>query len=160
MIAAPIIAREPRKHGCGYYVGVISALVFALMILTAIINQIRDTKLEMMPKEKKAKEKGSAALITAAGAAKQLRDSMRNPDSFKLTRALLMKSDAFCFEFRSQNGFGGVNSGYAVLAPSGRFLTNEMSGGTTLWNKECAGKNGTDKTSEVAYVAGFQGMFN
>jgi hypothetical protein len=43
--------------------------------------------------------------------AKQLRDSMRNPDSFKLSEALMMKDGAVCYEYRAQNGFGGMNLG-------------------------------------------------
>jgi hypothetical protein len=71
-----------------------------------------------------------------------------------------MNDGAVCYEFRSQNGFGGMNSGQAVLSLSGQFKTNEMSGFAVLWNRECAGKTGMDETWKVGYGAGFHGMFS
>ena len=157
-LTAPVIARQSRR-GCGFYLGVACATIFGLMILGEIIKQTSGTKQNLSPEEKKAVDKEHAALVVAAEAVKQLRASMRNPDSFKLTKALLMNSGTVCYEFRSQNGFGGMNSGHAVLLPTGKFLTDEISGGTALWNKECAGITGADKTWDIGYVAGFHGVF-
>ena len=88
------------------------------------------------------------------GAAKQLMDSMRNPSSFKLSNVLFMEDGAVCYEYRAQNGFGGMNVGSAVLSPRGTIKTNEMEGYRTLWNLECANKSGYDKTWEVNYAIG------
>ena len=97
-------------------------------------------------------------LAVAGVSLQRLRDSMRNPDSFKLRQALIMDNGATCYEFRSQNGFGGMNDGYAALTPTGRLATNEMPGGTALWNQYCANKNGKDETWGVGYVAGLHGI--
>lgn len=77
---------------------------------------------------------------------------MRNPDSFKLSNALFMDNGAVCYEYRAQNGFGGMNIGHAVLNPKGVLKTNEMNGGTQLWNHECANKSGSEDTSAVNYA--------
>ena len=96
----------------------------------------------------------------AVAGAKQLHDSMRSPDSFKLGETLIMSDGAVCYDYRAQNGFGGMNVGHAVLAPSGQFKSSDSSGFTALWKKECAGKTGVDKTSEVGYAAGFHGILS
>jgi hypothetical protein len=80
-----------------------------------------------------------------------LKKAMRNPDSFKVSSALVMETDTACYEYRSQNGFGGMDVGRAVLTKNA-FKTNENSGFTTLWNKECAHKIGEELASEVNYA--------
>jgi hypothetical protein len=70
---------------------------------------------------------------------------MRNPDSFKVSSVLVIGTETACYEYRAQNGFGGMNVGSAVLAlRKNAFKTNEMNGFVQLWNKECAHKSGTD----------------
>jgi hypothetical protein len=93
--------------------------------------------------------------------AKQLKDSMRNPDSFKLNDVLIMKNNAVCYVYRGQNGFGGMDVGHAVLTPDGKFRTDESTGFVSLWNKECGSKKtGVNKTWEVGYAAGFHGVLS
>jgi len=104
--------------------------------------------------------KPKQSATNAIAGAKQLQQSMRNPDSFKLTQVLIMEDGAVCYDYRSQNGFGGMNLGHAVLSPKGQFKANESSGLTSLWNKECANKTGTVQTWEVGYAAGLHGMFD
>lgn len=108
--------------------------------------------------EQAMKQKDDAKFQFGVEGAKQLRDSMRNPDSFKMTKALIMEDGAVCYSYRSQNGFGGMNDGQAVLAPRGKFKSDESAGFVTLWNKECANKTATDKTWEIGYAAGFHGL--
>lgn len=98
--------------------------------------------------------------MEAVAGAKRLRSSMRNPCSFKLAQVLIMDDGAVCYEFRSQNGFGGMNVGRAVLSPSGKFKTSESNGFRCMWNKECANKYGQDRTWSVGYAAGFHGMLS
>jgi hypothetical protein len=104
------------------------------------------------PSEQEKKTKDEQQFQRAVGRAKQLKSTMRNPDSFKLSNALFMDDGAVCFEYRAQNGFGGMNVGRAVLTAKGMLKTNEMDGGTKLWNHECANKSGYDKTWEVNYA--------
>lgn len=85
-------------------------------------------------------------------AARELHDAMRNPDSFKLTSVLFMDDGSICYEYRAQNGFGGMNVGRAALAANGSFKTNEMNGFAALWNRRCAGKIGENKTWAINYA--------
>jgi hypothetical protein len=120
-------------------------------IIVSIVN--KPTQSEPAPS---AAEEAKFQLAVAG--AKQLRDSMRNPDSFKLGQTLIMSDGSVCYDFRAQNGFGGMNVDHAVVTPSGQFKSSESSGFTALWKKECAGKTGVDKTWEVGYAAGFHGI--
>lgn len=75
--------------------------------------------------------------------------------AFKLSQVLIMGDGAVCYEYRAQNGFGGMNVGRAVMAPDGQFAVKEIGGKFySLWNKECANKTGSDKTWIVASMAG------
>jgi hypothetical protein len=107
-----------------------------------------------------ANQKDEAAFQRAVAGAKQLRNAMRNPNSFKLGETLIMDDGAVCYDYRSQNGFGGMNVGHAVLSPSGQFKTDELNGFTAMWNKECAKHTGTDKTWEIGLAAGFHGLLD
>jgi len=112
------------------------------------------------PAQAAAKQKDEAAFERAVAGAKQLRESMRNPDSFKLTQTLIMDNGAVCYEYRAQNGFGGLNVGKAVLSPNGQFKSDESDGFSVPWNKHCAHKTATDSAWEVGYAAGFHGLFD
>jgi hypothetical protein len=120
-------------------------------VILAVVSQNHPTS-PASPAEQQKKEKDERQFRLAVGAAKQLKDAMRNPDSFKLSNVLFMDDGAVCFEYRAQNGFGGTNLGRAVLSSKGIIKTNEMGGGTQLWNRECANKSGYDNTWEVNYA--------
>ena len=107
-----------------------------------------------------AKALGETRFQLAVLGAKELRDSARDPDSFKLTEALLMVDNAVCYNFRAKNGFGGYGRGAAVLSPNGTVLASGSSGFEALWRKECKGKLGDDKTWEVGYAAGLHGLMD
>lgn len=110
------------------------------------------------PAELQRKAKEDTQFQASVGAAKRLMEAMRNPASFKLSSALFMKDGAVCFEYHAENGFGGMNVGQAVLTPRGTIKTNEMEGYKRLWNLECAGKSGDDKTWEVNYGIGKESL--
>ena len=103
------------------------------------------------PAEKKAEDEHNSRIAVAATMARELKRSMRDPDSFKLTSVLLMdKTKAVCYEYRSRNGFGGMNAGRAVFSSAGKFKTNEMDGFSGLWNKNCAHQIGTEEAETVS----------
>jgi len=67
-------------------------------------------------------------------AAIQLRDSMRNPDSFILEEAWANKDGSVvCFKYRSQNGFGGMNRTVAYA----RKATLHTDADAVSFNKFC-----------------------
>jgi hypothetical protein len=79
----------------------------------------------------------------AAQGAKILRAGMRNPDSFQLITVGDMRNGAICYEFRSQNGFGGMSAGH------GSMVKNKVYSGEQHWRTDCGGKGGTDITGDV-----------
>jgi 2,4-dienoyl-CoA reductase-like NADH-dependent reductase (Old Yellow Enzyme family) len=55
----------------------------------------------------------------------------------------LSKDKKRCYQYRAQNGFGGMNIEYAVLTPNAANLSTNAG----LWNRKCARKNGEDITA-------------
>lgn len=80
----------------------------------------------------------------AVRGALSLKSAMRNPDSFTVESALVMDSGAVCYEYRSQNGFGGLNQEQAVLTPKDNILLTTHRGFAAAWEKFCHGKRGDD----------------
>lgn len=87
----------------------------------------------------------------AAGGALMIRRAMRNPDSFQLSTVLDMPGPVYCYEYRAQNGFGGLNVDHGVLKGETLKFTG-VPGFATIWNDDCVGKSGTDITSYVAQL--------
>jgi hypothetical protein len=81
-----------------------------------------------------------------------LKKSMRDPDNFKLESALVIDATStVCYEYRAKNGFGGVNVGRAVFAKT--FKTSKMEGFSRRWNKQCAGKRGSETSAYINWHA-------
>lgn len=138
------IARKPM--GCGALIGLVLLGAFIVAIVSTV-NREDNTKPAppQTPEQIAAKKKKDEAVARAQIGARLLKQAMRDPDSFKLSQALVMDSGAVCYEYRARNGFGGMNVGHAVLSEDAKtFRTNEMSGFTALWNKACANKTGED----------------
>ena len=147
--------------GCTMALAWFFGISIGLGILVAIISPTNQTpKPAPTPAQKAADQKNEANFQRAVLGAKQLQKAMRNPDSFKLTQVLIMDDGAVCYEYRAQNGFGGMNVGKAALSPKGQFKTSENPGFAGLWNKECANKTGEEKSWEVGYAAGFHGIMD
>lgn len=89
------------------------------------------------------------SLRAAIGAASLYR-AMRNPKSFQLDEVWYVDDESICYTYSAQNGFGGMNSEYAVLLPTSKNLIKN----TTIWNKRCAGKPVYDVTENA------KGMMN
>jgi hypothetical protein len=81
-----------------------------------------------------------------------IREAMRDPESLVIDSAMFMtETKAGCYEYRARNGFGGMNRGKAVLTEKA-FKTNDMSGFSSLWNKNCAKRSGEEKGRLMKYV--------
>lgn len=71
----------------------------------------------------------------AAGyaAAKVLRQMMRDPDSFVVESASVSEdAQLVCIEYRSRNGFGGMNREFAAFRNGKPYLKD-----AGVWNKHC-----------------------
>jgi len=86
-------------------------------------------------------ERGRKFQLAVAGAL-MLRDRMRNPESFVVESALVIDgSETLCYQYRAQNGFGGMGREIAVIAvKSNKVAYGSNNQVRTLWNKECANK--------------------
>jgi hypothetical protein len=150
-----MVARNAKAcPKCGHRVSSLPAVAVIVTIIGIIAiysanKSITTPEPELSPAQQTAKNKAEAMFQRSVAGAKQLRSSMRNPDSFKLSEAIVMNDGAVCYTYRAQNGFGGLNVGDAVLAPNGKFKSNDSPGYVTLWNKECANKTGTDDADTV-----------
>lgn len=60
----------------------------------------------------------SDSIVKAVEGARLLHSEMRDPDSFKISKAWIMQSEkygmAVCYEYFSRNGFGGMNASAAT----------------------------------------------
>lgn len=102
------------------------------------------------PQKSSAQKRHEAAVQRAAMGAMALKKNMRNPDMFKLSSIIEMSTKALCFEYRAQNGFGGMNVERAVLAPDDKsFLNSSAPGFDRLWSAWCANKTGSEILNDV-----------
>jgi hypothetical protein len=86
--------------------------------------------------------------IMAVVGAKQLKDSMREPESFRLAR-VVSGGDSVCYVYRARNGFGGMNIERAILIVS----TGEMLTGDRVqanWNGMCSNEAGENMAAAIS----------
>lgn len=76
---------------------------------------------------------------------RRVRAAMKNPDSFKLERALRMADGTLCLSYRATNSFNAIIPGHAV-ATKREILITGHDGLQARWNARCAKKSGTDVT--------------
>jgi hypothetical protein len=154
------IARKPM--GCGTAIGILAIIFIAIpAFLSGVMSGSARTSIPTAqkpaetPEDTAKRKKDDAAIQRATAGAITLKKSMRDPDSFKLESALVIEgTGAVCYEYRAKNGFGGTNVGQAVLASDGKnFRSSTMDGFSRLWNKECAGKKGTDAATAIRWFA-------
>jgi hypothetical protein len=86
----------------------------------------------------------------AVRAARALKQSMKNPDSFKLEETIKTDAGALCFTYRAANSFNALVPGRAVIAAK-KAYTSDNEGFSSYWNKHCGGKPGRSM-SHVAYA--------
>jgi len=96
------------------------------------------------PRTVAEKKKEDERATRALAGAMQLKKNMRNPDSFKVSSVIAMDDGAVCYEYRAENGFGGMNAERAVLLKNNNFKISSMDDFPEYWNKKCAGKSGED----------------
>jgi hypothetical protein len=71
----------------------------------------------------------------------QLRNSMKNPDSFKLVDALEMKDGTLCIDYRATNSFNAIVPGRAVITNKNIIATGHDQF-VAQGNARCGGKVG------------------
>lgn len=126
-------------------------LILAAVVIAAGVAT-QQKPLSLSPEQAAQEELRRARLARAAAGATALRTSMRNPKSFELAQVWTSPSGATCYEYRGQNGFGGLDVENALIRPGREAL--DLSKGASdgdfikLWNKNCTG-SGADLTAAV-----------
>lgn len=100
----------------------------------------------------KKENKAKIAMHLATIGAQLLKKNMRDPDSFYLESAFITDIGAVCYEYRSRNGFGGMNREHAIITIKREFSNTGMPGFADLWNRECADKYGTEAATSIRYA--------
>jgi hypothetical protein len=99
--------------------------------------------------EEKRKQVENARFQSAVWAAITVRESMKNPDSFRLKQTLRKADGSLCFSYRATNSFNAIITGHAVYA-SGKLAISGNPQFATHWAKYCSGKSGDDLDT-IAY---------
>lgn len=129
-----------------WIVGGIVAMIFINIILNNN-SEVTPNSIESSVKtdeEVKQENSNFAALMGA----KQLKHSMRNPDSLEFETVLITENNDVCYKYRGQNGFGGMGIEYAVLTSKGNMYNNKPD----LFNKKCDNVKNRDITTLIKHA--------
>jgi hypothetical protein len=151
------VAEHPRITIVVGSIAIWGALILVAIFIgvsVASVSTSNNVPAAQTDKKTEGDKKKDGRITMAALGAQQIKRSMRDPDSFKLTSVLIIdKTGAVCYEYRGRNGFNGMNFGQAVFSANSRvFKTNEMAGFSKAWNKECAHQEGTENVEFVSWL--------
>ena len=154
--ATPQPPPRPKKKDYSSRAIIVVACIFVSLLVAIILWDIAhppsaaelkqiEVQNEQREKQEEARKQEQAKLddkkMVASLGAYTLKSSMRNPASFQLIKVFAMPNGAYCYEYRAQNGFGGMNVELSVLTPKGNMTEN-----TGTYNKYCVG-TGLDLTA-------------
>jgi hypothetical protein len=146
-LIAQILALKP-------FIAIGAVICLLIWALTRPAPKPSDIPQTPQPAKSPAVVEKERRLTRAVAGAMTLKKAMRNPDSFKLASVYLTQNGTACYEYRAQNGFGGMNFEQAVLTIKGDdILTKGMEGFSTLWNRECTKGGGEDIVDYVLLLA-------
>ena len=91
-----------------------------------------------------AKEAAEAAFLRDVLSVRKLRDSLKNPKSFQLERAIRTADGSLCLAYWHSNSSNVP--GQAVVTPAG-IMTSGHKNFRHEWNARCKGKTGEDLIS-------------
>lgn len=126
-------------------------LIAILLVAGSIASQNRPVDSPENAETVKERKIEKAKIEIAVAGASMLKKSARNPDSFKVSSVTVMQDGTVCYEYRAQNGFGGMSVENATFDPSTlKIMVTGSKGFVPTWNKKCAGKTGQDFTPDVS----------
>lgn len=142
--ACPGCGAAPPKRTSTVTWTVLVIIVFGVILSANTPDPPRKSKEERAVKKAETDKRVRAVTIASVGAA-ELKSMMRNPDRFQVNSALVINdTSAVCYEYRAENGFGGMNVERAVLTPKGNLYTSSHDTFVTAWNAQCAKKQGIE----------------
>jgi hypothetical protein len=126
-------AKVPKKTGIGVK---IFAVILGLGVLSAIIQGANaPAPVQLSAADAAAKVKQEAEFQSVVSKVRALKANAKNPATFEVEQVLLMDSGTLCVSYRAPNSFNAV-------VPESKAITSKGTFGN--WDKECAGKSGTD----------------
>lgn len=151
---APAIAQRPRQS-----ITAMGALGLSILIITTVSvatcnfgatpekTSASPPIRPAAPTEKTAEQarKDREINIVLAGA-NRLKASMKKPETFKLTRAIMIDGKVICYEYTARNSWNDQASEHYVISDT------VSTSRTKEWNALCAGKTGDDYTSVRAVM--------
>jgi hypothetical protein len=130
-------------------------LFFALFDLISTSrqqNSASTTPARLAGANKTSEDDKPGHLTDAAHALRLLRAATRSPETFKVEHVYRMADGAFCYEFRGQNGFGGMTRGTAVSL-AGLLLYERDPDFRRVYQKECADGTVVEDVKGIAWLA-------
>ncbi len=96
---------------------------------------------------RKAKTDADAKTMWLAAELSLLKSGMKNPAAFSPTSVFLTSDGRGCVKYSSTNSYGATLQGWAVFDKSGTIWSGDAA--ESRWNRECAGKRGTEQWTEA-----------
>lgn len=115
----------------------------------AQLAKIKAAQDEMKARDEAEKVASNAKFQVAIRGAIALRETMKNPDSFKLEQVMELPDGSLCYTYRAANSFNAIIPGQASYSP----LKTAVSGSSAfpmLWSNKCKGYGAEIKN--VAYA--------
>jgi hypothetical protein len=102
--------------------------------------------------------KADVDLNTAIAAARVLKQSMKDPSTFKVSTFLIFPGGDTCIEYSAKNSFNATQPGTAVyLATPPKLLVREREANATVkaWNRVCTKQGGHDHAGGLNVLGTF-----
>src|ERR1700741_3540637 len=118
---AQVSSSAKKCPSCGkkLRIGLFSRILLGiggLFVLSIVITDMQKADQKpFTPQEQKLNDQKNAAVKQAWDGYENLKEDMRDPDSFQATSIAVMIAGGACYEYRAKNGFGGMTGGIAVL---------------------------------------------
>ena len=106
---------------------------------------------EQRAKDDEIKRIREARFQTGLTTAIMLRESMKNPDSFRLERTVRTDGGAFCYWFRATNSFNAIIPGQAV-SYSGKLHVSGQDGFDGWWLAFCDAGRPSENFDTIPYA--------
>lgn len=133
-------------------------LTFSLAIIGSMLRPDSAPPKIKTPAEIAAEEAESKRLTMTMFYAKLLKQSMKDPESFRLVSLHSTETGYSCVKYRAANSFGGMLQSAAVVTDKGKIHLEEDNNNAPFvkaWNKECT-KGGNDLTAYAHNSGGFK----
>lgn len=101
-----------KKQGMGT-LRKIGLWILAFVMLASILEQQSPPKPVRTPEQIEADQRKEALRVRARDVQKEIKRSLKNPDSFKLDRAAFTTDETICVTYRAANSFNAIVPGVA-----------------------------------------------